>query len=79
MVYRVLARKHHSGVFQNIDFRLAELCRSNAFNLEKLVEIDVDAILAFQLCIRRFFKIRGSILGDKDVFYLHFPPIFVVE
>ena len=73
--FYVLAGEDDGLMVQNVDFRLSELDGRDAFDLEKLIEVDIDAILAFQFGIWRLFKIRRSVLGYQDVFDLHFQSI----
>ena len=75
MIDSVFASKDYSLMVEDLDFRLTEFYRRHALYLEELIEVHVDAILMLQFSIRRFFKISGSILGDKYVLNLHFQPI----
>ena len=64
MVYRILAGENDGLMVQNIHLRLTKLHSIHPFNLEKLVEINVDAVFALQVRIRRLLKVSGSILGN---------------
>ena len=52
MIDGVLAGENHRRMFQDVDFGLPELDGGYAFYFEELIEINVDAVLAFQLRIR---------------------------
>ena len=75
MIDCILAGKDDGLMVQNADFRLSELNGSDALDLEKLIEVDIDAVLALQFSIGRLFKLRRGVLGYLDVLYFNFRSI----
>ena len=51
LVNGIRAGKNDGGVIQDIDMCFSKIHRRCAIDLEKLVEVDINAILPYQFCV----------------------------